>query len=119
MYIVSIAYVKSKFRSCFWLQRTGSQLLIHPIRVELNLGVFVFLLLPTFKQYYYSIIDDSQLVGHAVNFFVLFCILAILLGLSCFCYAVEKGIKVERVYCGTFVTSLEMPGVSLTLLKVK
>lgn len=32
------------------------------------------------------------------------------------CFADEKGICVERSYCGTFCTSLEMPGVSITLL---
>ncbi|XP_068682857.1 triokinase/FMN cyclase-like isoform X3 [Montipora foliosa] len=28
----------------------------------------------------------------------------------------EKGVKVDRVYCGSFMTSLEMAGVSITLL---
>ena len=32
--------------------------------------------------------------------------------------AKEKGVKVDRVYVGSFMTSLEMAGVSITLLQL-
>lgn len=35
---------------------------------------------------------------------------------SFYCAAGEKGVKVDRVYVGTFMTSLEMAGVSITVL---
>ena len=31
-------------------------------------------------------------------------------------FSAGKGVVVERAYCGTFVTSLEMAGVSITVL---
>ena len=33
------------------------------------------------------------------------------------CSAKEKGVKVDRVYVGSFMSSLEMAGVSITLLQ--
>ena len=34
------------------------------------------------------------------------------------CSAREKGVKVDRVYVGSFMSSLEMAGVSITLLQL-
>ena len=34
------------------------------------------------------------------------------------CSAKEKGVKVDRVYVGSFMSSLEMAGVSITLLQL-
>ncbi|XP_067681393.1 triokinase/FMN cyclase-like [Haliotis asinina] len=34
------------------------------------------------------------------------------------CYLEGRGLKVDRMYCGTFMTSLQMAGVSITLLKL-
>ena len=41
---------------------------------------------------------------------------SIIFGVLILCTAKEKGVKVDRVYVGSFMTSLEMAGVSITLL---
>ena len=68
-------------------------------------------------------------VFHGNDYALAFCALAIQNSLLCinfreqmhefylFIHSAEKnGINVDRVYCGSFITSLEMAGVSLTVL---